>query len=239
MEQPKNHEVKNVERLPYSEIIKPILKRLEIDEESLKRRYKIGPLFLERIKKAEALERKLELQEGAHKADANFAMILDTIVKGREVATILSQKLKDEIVVDLGCGSSDWGAGAIEQFNPSIYVGVDKYAGENILTQTDWYTGEREMQMKTAFIEQDALVFVSMLPENSVNFMMNGIDDVIIPDEEYWESIEKEVQRSLKPGGIIFGCGSIFGRFAKEGLKFVGSKPEEHEHFFIFEKEIK
>ncbi len=88
------------EKLSYSEFINPALKTLKIDTESLAKRCKDDYRILDRIKKAENIAKELEEKELGHvKADANFAMTLETILSSRKRAEILHQKLKGEIII--------------------------------------------------------------------------------------------------------------------------------------------
>jgi|GEM_PF-2782445 len=75
-----------------------------------------------------------------------------------------------------------------------------------------------------ALVCDDMLDFVSRLPADSSNFMINGIDDLVLqdPTDEYQNALAQEIVRSLKPGGIIFGTNldnSMSSRLEKLGLE--------------------
>lgn len=125
----------------------------------------------------------------------------------RDERLYLKNKLKRTALVDLGCGETPLGVGSALEFavtaRVEAYIGVDKYKlPEN---GVDLPSGSK---MKVAFVPEDMLVFVSRLSDNSVNFLMSGIDWTIIQDHEYWQRLIKEIGRATIKGGIVVGCGS-------------------------------
>lgn len=123
----------------------------------------------------------------------------------------LENKLRDSTLIDLGGGGA---CSAVESIFPvKEYVSVDKfiYSSKDESHVRGAYEPvsayEQESQMHIE-IEDDMLDFVARVQSNSSNFMMNGIDTIILPNSDYWKALAAELMRATKEGGIVFGIGS-------------------------------
>lgn len=124
---------------------------------------------------------------------------------------IIADRLKDTPLVDLGSGYDADGYLIAQHFGSSVYVGVDIYphgAKEKALDPLAFDKERREDFQRPGspecmLVRSDMLDFVSRLPDNSVNFMMNGLD--CVRGGEYQEKLAKEIIRALKPGGLLVG----------------------------------
>jgi len=112
---------------------------------------------------------------------------------------LLSQKLAGKVLVDVGCGTfNNEMVRFARGFGVATYVGVDISAED----------GARNCG-KIRVLEKcgDMLEFVSRLPPESVNFLINGID-FLGCNPEYLALMVGELTRATPIGGIIFGRGS-------------------------------
>ena len=155
-----------------------------------------------------------------------------------EVQEIFSKKLAGEIIIDIGCGSkSDFVLESLDKYNIKEYVGVDKELPEEIEQELKSYRKEHKYNIN--YKESDMLIFLSKLPDKSVNIIMNGIDDDILTNDEYWKKLVEEITRVVKDGGIFTG--------SKAGKMWLGELPDfkniysnqKHTQFFLYEKQVK
>jgi len=128
----------------------------------------------------------------------------------------LSQKLKGKILVDLGCGP-DPRPSVAGKFGADTYIGVDKFnVGErddNRAPKPDPFTNVSKKSPEKArkysegadsiLVRADMLDFVSRLPSNSVNFMMDYVNGDIINRDEYVEAVVEELARATEEGGVV------------------------------------
>jgi len=126
----------------------------------------------------------------------------------------LKTKLKDSILVDLGGGQGATAKEIARAYEASAGINVDKFIGGielNPLKDLNAesiakYGNNAQTNPECALVAADMLDFVSRLPDNSINFMANGIDAYIIGlDHEYNAALAKEIVRAMKPGGVLFG----------------------------------
>jgi hypothetical protein len=132
---------------------------------------------------------------------------LDETGKDRE---FFKDKLSGNVLIDLGGGrvpamrhfAKNYGAKAfinVERFLP------DRFPVDPTVDLTDALRTEKEKDMDMLVVKADMLDFVSKLPDNFANFTINGIDSVIIEDQNYHHALAQELARATRPGGIIFG----------------------------------
>lgn len=131
---------------------------------------------------------------------------------------LLSEKLRGEILVDLG-GGSGLMKGFAKEMGVSVYILADPhlpdYPDKPIDPLNDLSNPtESDKDMQTIKLKADALDFTRRLPPNSVNFTINGMDlfvfmrSVPYPHRHYITFLKEEVIRATKEGGIIFGSGT-------------------------------
>lgn len=110
------------------------------------------------------------------------------------------EHLKDCPLIDLGGGDGSMEILARESGSP-LYINVDKYA-------IDINSERKKDNIHILNIKKDILEFVAQLNNNSASFVLNGIDDWIIDDYDYHHALAQELERAVKPNGIIFGVNS-------------------------------
>ena len=168
----------------------------------------------------------------------------------------MREKLKDSILVDLGCGArlaSGFMFGTMDKYSIAAYVGVDRYAWPDTSydpTLNQWKKNDNRKLIRSgmppiAKVHADMLDFVARLPDNSVNFVLNGIDRFVISTgSEYHRTLAKEMIRALKPGGIICGADftAISHLFDSNEVRDLGLRrhhlPSSRRDFECFEKII-
>lgn len=109
----------------------------------------------------------------------------------------------------------------------SVYVDVDRFLiqdekDENYFGKTGSVNPSKDMasdaekkrlqemypDTQIALVQADMLDFISRLNENAGNFVINGIDRFVIPDQKYHTALARELRRTTKKGGIIMGVNS-------------------------------
>lgn len=120
----------------------------------------------------------------------------------------LNKKLSGEILVDL-FGNGETGLADIEDVPMKHLMHIDIRVPHN-LANTD----------KRSYIQSDALSFISLLPDDSVNYFINAIDEVVLGQEyayygknhkeinqqkcevyqQYFIKLTEEIQRTMKKG---------------------------------------
>ena len=116
--------------------------------------------------------------------------------------SFLKEKLKGKVLVDLGSGIDNSIFRLAIATDPSVFIGVDKFAGRDLSHLSE------EGGMQAAGAKSDMLDFISRMPDNSANVTINGIDMNIIGEEKYHEALIREIIRVLPAGGIVFGRNS-------------------------------
>ncbi len=146
---------------------------------------------------------------------------------------------KDQIVVDLGCGTdiSMYRVCCISESR--AYVGVDKKSAKlvkNLNSERAWKKYDRNVirldhtiepklshprKVPASYANDDILSFLRKLPNDSVSVSACGIDASIEPNSERVPQIESEIERVLNPEGAYI---SLASRFFYRVLDY---KPEE------------
>jgi len=129
-----------------------------------------------------------------------LALSFDTNTRApKKVRTFFKSKLDGSIIVDL-CSDGSW-----EYYKKALWLDpkkmiyVDKH---NIRSDSVW----NEQQ---AFISCDALTFLSILPDHSIDCSMSGVDHWTITTwtpaaSPYLSGLHQELARTLKIWGIFF-----------------------------------
>ncbi len=157
------------------------------------------------------------------------------------------EKIDGHVLLDLGGARLCAMFPVADAYGASAYINVDKYitGGFRDLREDPsknvWgrYWAKRKGlpgwpeepttkgKTERAIIHADMLDVVARLPDNSVNFTINGIDDTILgyrrENDFYTEALTREIVRALRPGGVVFGANfapiaARFERDAKRGV---------------------
>ena len=159
----------------------------------------------------------------------------DDMQLNRNIIDIFKNKLKGKVLVDLGCGQylqhfdacaqqNSYTLNLARKLQVKSYIGVDKFIELNDLEDFN------SKSLDAIIVKADMLDFVSKLPDNSVNFTINGIDGVVILNcDKYAQAVAAEMVRATLPKGIIFGIRS-------EPTEFLKSNPEEHKLNVLYER---
>jgi SAM-dependent methyltransferase len=144
-----------------------------------------------------------------------------------ELRKTMQNSLAGKTLVDLGCnnGYYQWRTREI-----AIRMGIGRYIG------IDLTADERELErdeIHISTVKADMLDFVSRLPSESANFMLNGIDARVIHDPAYHRELAAEIHRATERDGRVFGTKSEAFRFL-ERMGF--TELEVNTAFHIFKK---
>lgn len=160
---------------------------------------------------------------------------------------VLGERFKDQILVDLGAGRSQgYLIGVL--LGCKGYVGVEKFFSKQLtesVRKTSLKSVEANFEKAEFFLEElfqaekpemhlvpasivseDMLSFLQRLPDSSVSILASGIDEHVIPDNNYRAEISKELERVLSRNGMCItyesdistgGLKSFDSTFKKDG----------------------
>ena len=139
------------------------------------------------------------------------------------------EKLRGQIIVDLGAGSTNLGYCTSLLFGADKYVAVEKFEntlknltgelskinlkdGEILLDKPGLYDGRKMLKeqkivpiyklIPAALIQDKMLHFLRRLPDHSVSILTSGINYALIDNTEYRDAIAREIERVLDPNGV-------------------------------------
>lgn len=130
----------------------------------------------------------------------------------KELLEFIREKISRELLVDLGGGRRATMKWLAKEFKVKTYIDVEKYLADkfpldpvmNIAEQLG-QTPEEAEETEIVLVKADMLNFVSRVPDNSVNFVINGIDTFVIDSPKYHSALAREISRTTKIGGVVFG----------------------------------
>ncbi len=156
----------------------------------------------------EAVARKLGLNQSDQLSDAmRFIRNNSPII---ELLPTLQKQLKDSVIVDI---FSWWTLAPKEYSDPKAVLYVNKFGSPDESVE-EWYRYA---------LTQDALLFLCLLPDNSVNVSMNGVDYFIISNlgksqKEYLQWLKNEIYRTLKQEWVFVACSNDFVGVNEDGI---------------------
>ena len=170
--------------------------------------------------------------------DNRFSPFMRNSVKKTNLRDFLRDKLTWEIVIDIFSPGSSWSFYDCEFLknkkppggNPKKIVFVDKYQINNVGNKI---TNPKDRDI---YIPMDTLAFISLLPNNSVNYCMSGMDRTIITNEEYIDVLKKEVNRTIKKWGLFFGEYNDYKELIWENMSPI-CIPKDKDGFYVYEKD--
>tara|TARA_Y100000034_G_C6823313_1_gene371032 strand:+ start:189 stop:755 length:567 start_codon:yes stop_codon:yes gene_type:complete len=163
---------------------------------------------------------RLAIGEDSTYLTTYFSDRLGYNINHKDVAEVLSHSIPGTPLLDLGAGPrSYWNAERVaEVYNAEAYIGVDL----GLTSYSNW----KHNSMPSFLIPGDMLLNVAKVNTRSANFTFNGIDWCY---GDYGEAIVDEVERAVKPKGVVFGVGS-------EAIVYNLSKRDSFEEVEFFEK---
>lgn len=161
-----------------------------------------------------------------------------------ETLEILRRRFKDQILVDLGPGTSRGGYDVAVALGCKGYVAVERFWHQQLTegSRSEYETLDRvdalykkyhffqtrkgnikpEIHLIPASVAaEDMLTFLRRLPDNSVSVLTSGIDTTILVNTEHRREIAKELQRVLSEKGMYMTCASDI---STEGLEWLPEK---------------
>lgn len=148
----------------------------------------------------------------------------DPGASAEKIRTFLREKLKNGMLVDLGGGSENAFVMRVIARNCDVrtYISVDlgndgeldPYAGKRPRPIPEGYISpaDRAKTIDEYLVTSDMLDFVARMPDNSSNFVANGIDFLWGTSQKYSEALFREVIRATRSEGILFGASSEIWR---------------------------
>ena len=109
------------------------------------------------------------------------------------------QKLKGQILVDLGAGKINYGYDFAKEAGARSYVAVEPFNYETLLH----YIKYEKKGLPSSCSPVDMLTFIQTLPKGSVSFLCSGIDGAIISGKKYYREVENQIQRALHRNGVF------------------------------------
>ncbi|MCX6769931.1 MAG: hypothetical protein NT051_04610 [Candidatus Micrarchaeota archaeon] len=155
----------------------------------------------------------------------------------------LRSNLAGQVVVDLGCGkhsSIELTLKMMEKLGVSKYIGVDTAHcdGTSDCNQSTKLIARanKNGKIQAALVKEDMLLFAASLKDNSVNFLVSGIDDRILCDKKprtflprgqpvyceqtihwHWKALVSDIARATKQNGLVFGNDrSVIGEYLEK-----------------------
>lgn len=124
--------------------------------------------------------------------------------KNPDTLNFLKKYLKNEILIDLWCwkpGYTDTSLNAL-QIPLKAYIGIDSNQFDE-KDEEDIIYSKNNNFFQTEYKNEDLLRFVSKLPDNSVNFLLTGIDKDVLKNNEYRIRLKEQIMRTTKNQGLI------------------------------------
>lgn len=113
--------------------------------------------------------------------------------------------LRGQIVVDLGAGKNSYGYLIADLANAEGYMGVEPNHAHCLKDPTNApFRPNLQHTLNgtpASVVQENMRDFIKRLPDNSVSFTCFGIDDDILPSEDYRKETRKEIARALSPKG--------------------------------------
>lgn len=143
----------------------------------------------------------------------------------KDVFDWMAERLEGQTLVDLGGGAYGTGWKLAKMFKVGTYVSVDLCAFDGSRAPNPSLPiiekgreSQPEESPRRIHVKDDILNFLLHLRDGSANFMLNGIDTVVLPTAfcikdrsvgpRYHGRIADELHRALQPGGLILGLAS-------------------------------
>ncbi len=208
--------------------------------------WKNNDIISTRVQEAEKFINNLpELEAGVFLTTGFSVFFIDSYLENEEERTLIEDKVKGKIIVDLGAGNSlDRVSPYFAEMGAKEFVAVDKFFQKDDVNRDSLNTILESLRDKfktqgtnVDYFQDDMLVFLSKLPDKSANFVLNGLDDNII-SYNYWNKLAEELYRTTYDGGVVMGTNSEFYKLG-EKFKNISStgKKDYHNYEGIFEKQ--
>lgn len=122
---------------------------------------------------------------------------------------LFQAKLRNGTVIDLGAGDCFRTLQLVyymKEMGVNEHIAVEKFPEQD---DEQWVENGRrtlaDLDLKGDFIVDDMLLFLAKLPDNSANFIINGIDKTILRDDSYINKVNQELYRTTYDNGVIIG----------------------------------
>lgn len=122
------------------------------------------------------------------------------------VAGELRELLSGERVVELGAGMMPYGYALAASCGARNFVGVEPFYADVLQTSVKAFIEEkagRAPRIPFKVAAQDMLAYLREEEDDLICVLACGIEDCILPGEEYKRKVEAELLRVVRPGGVF------------------------------------
>jgi len=172
-----------------------------------------GMIDLEEYIKNEHLHRR-KFEQCGRNLLAFFSKTLD--VYGHMMLKDGIIPFENQIVVDLGAGTSFYGYYAAKALGAKAYVAVEPFfidelyynlhCAEKFKNKIMHDDGKKDIPV--SMVPEDMLSFLRRVPANSISSLCAGIDWCVIDNSNYLRNVEKEILRTIDENGSYLNLGS-------------------------------
>ncbi len=169
------------------------------------------------------LDKYLDVKDRNKRSGANGEYVKVPSEKLAESLKFFEEHLKGNVLIDLGCGTSENMIKFAQKCGAQTYIGVDKQAfgsygslynllpKERLFNELNKDNPRYELNsegkpMRVMLVSADMLDFVSHLKNESVCVTISGVDGYVIKADGYMEALCKEIARVIKKDGVVFGA---------------------------------
>lgn len=145
-------------------------------------------------------------------ASERWEQIRSRILGDPHDRAVFEDALRSQLLVDCGTGKESWIRSFAAQFGTALLFEID------IAYQRTISPHEEAAAMKIFCKKGDMLTVLARLPSACANITVNGIDRALIKNQEYHKALAHEIERVVRPGGIVFG-------FQSDVVQYVQSSP--------------
>lgn len=113
------------------------------------------------------------------------------------------QRLKNQIVVELGAGYSHFGYKLSEICGARAYLAVEPFYSDLLLTRINQISSSAEQPCPYKVVALDLLAILKLIDTGTVSIIACGIENCILPNQSYRRFAEQEIKRVLSESGIF------------------------------------
>ena len=159
-------------------------------------------------------EEKQQSEKELHNSEEYLKTSFDYLTKNEAARKNIADRLKGQVIIDLGAGKSDAGYRLAVILEAKGYVAIEPDVDSCEELRTGNISGfladseDRERLIPWAVLNTDMLSFLQSVDDGQISILLCGIDDYIIHDHHYEDSVNSEIDRTLSPNGGVLSVSS-------------------------------